>query len=311
MPSSITHAYIAMNVYDKLDKNIQRKLLNKLEDYKTYSQGPDVFYFYHILFPITKKSRSVMNLGRTIHNHKVNKLFIDMTKQVKSTKNTDQFIFLIGWLTHYIADSTMHPYIEYLSKKLEKKHLSKKDNHFLIETYLDNYYIRKKEKIDYPKYRVDKFCFNTSPNQEVINLLNKSMKNIFHEKEIGYYYFKSLKQMKSFFYFLRFDPYAIKKKFYELANIFTKRIFRDVRYLSYNFPLNHDEFLNLNHQKWYYLENKEITSTKSIIDLYEEVVNKASLKIKDLYDYIYNNKKIDLESLFENKSYGTGLTLNE
>ena len=165
MPSSITHAYIAMNVYDKLDKNIQRKLLNRLEDYKTYSQGPDVFYFYHILFPITKKSRSVMNLGRTIHNHKVNKLFIDMTKQVKSTKNTDQFIFLIGWLTHYIADSTMHPYIEYLAKKLENKHLSKKDNHFLIETYLDNYYIRKKEKIDYPKYRVDKFCFNTSPNQ--------------------------------------------------------------------------------------------------------------------------------------------------
>ena len=60
-----------------------------------------------------------------------------------------------------------------------------------------------------------------------------------------------------------------------------------------------------------YLENEEITSTKSIIDLYEEVVNKTSLKIKDLYDYIYNNKKIDLESLFENKSYGTGLTLNE
>ena len=49
MPSSITHAYIAMNVYDKLDKNIQRKLLNRLEDYKTYSQGPDVFYFYHML----------------------------------------------------------------------------------------------------------------------------------------------------------------------------------------------------------------------------------------------------------------------
>ena len=82
------------------------------------------------------------------------------------------------------------------------------------ETYLDNYYIRKKEKIDYKKYRVDKFCFNTSPNQEVINLLNKSMKNIFKEKEMGYYYFKALKQMKFFFYFLRFDPYAIKKKFY-------------------------------------------------------------------------------------------------
>ena len=50
MPSSITHAYIAMDVYDNLDKNIQKKLLNKLENYKTYSQGPDVFYFYHILF---------------------------------------------------------------------------------------------------------------------------------------------------------------------------------------------------------------------------------------------------------------------
>ena len=52
MPSSITHAYLAEDVFKRLDKDIQTKI--NLENFKTYSEGPDVFYFYHLMIPITK-----------------------------------------------------------------------------------------------------------------------------------------------------------------------------------------------------------------------------------------------------------------
>ena len=49
MPSSITHAYVACDIYEKLDYKIKKKIPKMyLEDYKTYAQGPDIYYFYHI-----------------------------------------------------------------------------------------------------------------------------------------------------------------------------------------------------------------------------------------------------------------------
>ena len=47
----------------------------------------------------------------------------------------------------------------------------------------------------------------------------------------------------------------------------------------------------------------------SFIDLYLEVVNKTKEMVEVLYDYIYEDKEVNLEKLFKNKSYGTGLIL--
>ncbi len=309
MPSSITHAYLAIDIFNNLDKKV--KNIVNLEDYKTYSQGPDIFYFYHIVFPFTKKARTIQDLGRTIHHEKTNDFFLSLTKQVKSTKNINQFNYLVGLFTHYMADSTIHPYVEYKAELLNKKFLERKDNHFFLETYFDNYYISK-HNLDYKKFKGYNFCFNAKKNLDVINLLNKSIENVFDIKNIGTYYYKSLQEMKLFFKVFRYDPYKIKRYIYNILNVITKRCFRDIRYLSYNFPLDKTiDYLNLNHVPWHYLDNKNITSNKSIIDLYDEVVNKTVIKINLLYDYIFNNKEVDLDLLFENLSYGTGLPLNK
>ena len=54
MPSSITHAYLAEDVFKRLDKDIQTKI--NLENFKTYSEGPDIFYFYHLMMYRLPKS---------------------------------------------------------------------------------------------------------------------------------------------------------------------------------------------------------------------------------------------------------------
>lgn len=311
MPSSITHAYIAKDVYKILDQKIKTKFkANYLEDYKTYAQGADIFYFYNIILPISKKSRDIIRFGHYLHNNKVNELFINLCNKVKYSQDINQFIFLCGLATHYQADSIIHPYINYKSTIMKKKNLTKRDVHFILETYLDNYFINRNEKIKYKKFKVHEFCFNLEKKEAVINLLNTSMKEVFNKENMGEYYFKSLKDMKNFFKYLRYDPLAIKKYLYKIINILASRCFRDVRYLSYNFELNrNDNYLNLNNKVWYNLDGKGLKSNENILELYDKVVNKTKYMIEKLYGYVYENSEIDLEKLFGNKSYGTGLEL--
>jgi len=311
MPSSITHAYLAQDIFKRLDKKIINKLgFNALENYKTYAQGPDILYFYNIVFPITKKSRDIIKLGSTCHNEKVNELFVNLSIKVKLSKDYSEFLFLIGLLTHYIADTTIHPFVNYQASQLVQKHLTIKDNHFIMETYLDNYLINKREKVDYKTFKVHQFCFNLERNNRIVLLLNESFREIFGIKRVGNAYFKALKDMKSFFFWFRYDPYKFKRNFYDKFNKLAKRVFRDVRYLSYNFPLYNDDFyLNLSNNKWFNILDKTQKSNLSFPELYDEVVLNSIEKIELLYQYIFEKKKIDLEKLFENKSYGTGLKI--
>lgn len=307
MPSSITHAYIAKDIYKILDKRVKNIFeLNDLDKYIIYSEGPDIFYFYNIFFPITKNSRDIIKLGHYIHNNKVNELFINLTNKVKLSKNKEEFLFLIGLLTHYISDSTIHPYINYKASLENKK---RRDVHFKLETYIDNYMINKYENINYKKYKCYEI-FKLKENKYVEELLNLSFKEVFNKERIGFYYFKSLKHMKLFFKLFRYDPIGFKRIFYVILNPFAKLIFRDIKYLSYNFNLDKDkEYLNLNHKKWFNIDNKDIKSNDSFIDLYNQVTVKTSNIILKLYEYIYEDKEINLENLFGNKSYSNGLLL--
>ncbi len=310
MPSSITHAYLAKDIYQKLDNKIKKQI--NLESYKTYSQGLDVLYFYHIFLPITKKSRDIIKLGRLVHNQKTNDLLINLTKNVKKSQNKEKFTYLVGLVTHYLADSTMHPFINYQASLLVRKNLNLKDNHFIMETYLDNYLIKEKEKIDYRKFKGYNFCFNAKENREIKDLLNESFKEVFKKDNIGIYYFKSLKQMKFFFHYLRYDPYKIKYIIYQIINPLARLFFRDIRYLSYNFKLDRDNlYLNNNHDNWFNIDNKKLFRNSSFFDLYEEVIGKGVKVIESLYDYIFLEQEIDLEKLFENKSYANGLVLKK
>ncbi len=310
MPSTVTHAYIAKDVYKKLDKKITRKITNEnYNELLMFSSGFDILYFYKILS--IKPYNTVTKLGATAHHSKTNEFLINLTNQIKETKNISQFMYLMGLLTHYAADSTIHPYINYKAKTITKKHFTMRDAHFQIETYLDNYFIKNRENIDYKKYKIYEELFKVERNEDIVNLLNKAFKEVFQEDNIGEYFYKAISDMKNFFHFLRYDPTGLKRKFYNFANIFASRLFRDVRYLSYNFPLDNDNFyLNLEHAEWFNLKNANSKSKKSFLELYDEVIDKASNIIEKTYEYIFEDKKVDLEKLFENKSYGDGIPLN-
>ena len=110
MPSTITHAYIGLDTLKKLNDKPKEIINNRIDNYKVYCQNMDVSYFYHILLLF---NNNVMDLGHRFHREKVFDSFNLLINDNKKNKDLELFTFISGLLTHYIADSTIHPYINY------------------------------------------------------------------------------------------------------------------------------------------------------------------------------------------------------
>ena len=306
MPSTITHKYIGIDTIKKLNKKPKNILTKHINNFKIYCQSTDVLYFYHIFL---LKGNDIQKLGHDFHAKNVFKSFNYLIKLNKENKNEELFTLISGLITHYKADSIMHPYINYLSQ--DKNKLHHQDKHFEIETYLDNYFVKKYERLDPKKHKHYKLVFNYTKEDIIIESLNKMFKDVFNKKNIGNIYYKALNEMKLVFKYARCDRTGIKKTIYKLID-FNPFKLRRTKYLSYHFELNNDNYyLNLENKEWYNLKDKTKRSNKSFLDLYEDVIKESSDIINELYLYIFENKNVDLYKLIGNYSYSTGLLIKE
>ena len=305
MPSSIVHAYIGLDTLDKLNNKPKNIIEKHIDNYKVYCQNMDALYFYHILLLFNNK---VQSLGHRIHHEKTNEFFKILIDDNKKNKDLELFTFISGLITHYQADSTIHPFINYLSRSKSKTEI--KNKHFMIETYLDNYFIKERMHINPKKYNNTKFVFNYHKSNIVEDEITKVYSKLYNYPNMGKKYYKGLRDMKFVFNYIRYDKYGIKKTIYKIIDLNPFKRIPRVRYLSYNFDLDKiDNFLNSEHNKWYNIDKKELVSNQSFMNLYQDVINKSSYTINELYEYIFNNKKIDINKLIGNLSYSNGLQL--
>lgn len=306
MPSTITHSYIGIDTIQKLQKKPNELLSKHLNNFKVYCQSTDILYFYHILL---LKSNKIQKLGHDFHNNHVYKSFEYLIKLNKQNKNEELFTFISGLITHYKADSIMHPFINYLSNNTNK--IQHQDKHFEIETYLDNYFVKKYEKTNHKTNKHYKLVFNYKKEDIIIDSINKMFNEIFQINNVGKKYYKALKEMNFVFKYIRHDKTGLKKLLLKLIDINPFKI-RKTEYLSYHFDLTNDNYyLNLEKREWYNIKRKSLKSNKSFLELYEDVTNEASNIINELYLYIFEDKRIDLYKLIGNNSYSSGLPIKE
>lgn len=301
MPSTITHAFIGLDTINKLNNKPKNIINNHIDNYKIYCQNMDILYFYHIFL---LKSNKIQNLGHDFHREHVFDSFKLLIDDNKSNHDLELFTFIAGLITHYQADTTMHPYINYLVNSSKGNKFSK---HFEIETYIDNYFVNARLSKDYKNYNNTQFVFNYTEEDIIKKELDKLFLKLFNYPNAGKKYYRALKEMKFVYDYIRYDKYGIKKKLYQIIDLNPFNIVR-TKYLSYHFDLDNDEYyLNLNHEKWM---NNDIESTKSFLDLYEDVLINSSDIINELYEYIFNNKDVNVKKLVKNRHYGTGLEIS-
>lgn len=310
MPATVVHAYFAQDLNDILPKEIKNKLdVNRL---KTFGQSIDSLMFYN-LFSILP-GKKIRDFQKYFHTNKTQDFFVNLINYIKEndyTEDIDVNSFLVGTICHYVLDSTVHPYIYYKTGYFNKndKGTYKYNNvHTFMETFLDNDMIKRRESINPYKFNISKFSFDTSKfSNELKDTIKYTFKETFDVDNMDQIYYKSLKQMRNSIFIFRQDRYGIKKFFYKLADTFTsKRVFR-FEAISYHYPLNdRHNFLNENHKLWRNPCDYSLISEESFLDLYLRALKLAKVMICASFDYI-NGKDIELEKVFVNKSYITGL----
>ena len=149
MPSSMTHTYFGLDVYNKLNTQSKEKISNSLEYFKLFSQGSDPFMFYNFL--LGKKAKMYSDVQGIIHTKKTREFFITTIKYIHEnnlSNNPDVMAYLYGYICHYFLDLYTHPFIYYKSGKFKKedKNTYKYNGlHQTIEYAIDLYFINKND----------------------------------------------------------------------------------------------------------------------------------------------------------------------
>jgi hypothetical protein len=312
MPATITHSFFAKDVYDILPKDIKNSL--DISRTKMFAQSTDSLMFYN-LFSILpgKKIRHFQNY---FHTHQSQEFFINLLRFIHDNKikDKDVYSFLVGFICHYALDSTLHPYIVYKTGMFikGKPNTYKYNNvHTFMETFIDNDMVRRREKINPYRFNLSRYCFDIYPfSANLDKAINYTFYNTFQIKDLAKLYYKSLKQMRYSLRIFRKDVYGIKKNIYKLIDTFTTRGCFRFEAVSYHYPLeDRHNFLNSNHNMWRNPVQYDLTSTESFVDLYLKAIKFAKVLICASFDYL-NDKDIDLEQIFTNLNYVTGLDCN-
>lgn len=313
MPATITHAYFAKDVFDILPSNIKNTI--DCSRIKMFGQSMDSLMFYN-LFSIMP-GKKIRKFCGEFHRNKSQEYFVNLIKYIKDNElynDMDVCSYLAGMICHYVLDSTIHPYIIYKTGVFDKKNKNTyiyNHVHEFMEVFIDNDMVRRREKTNPYKFRLDKFCFNTRSFSDYLDAcINDSFNKTFGIKKMSKIYYKSLKQMKWALLLFRRDVYGIKKFFYKLIDTFTtKRTFR-FECISYHYTLeDRHNYLNSDHKTWRNPTSYNMTSDESFVDLYVKSIKAAKVLICASFDYI-TGKNIELEKIFTNTSYVTGLNCN-
>lgn len=315
MAGTLTHAYFSLDLYDKLSIRSKELLIDKKDDLKVFSQNTDVLFFYNLLN--LKKGKKIRKFGIYTQKAKTFEFFSTLINYIKYNDhqyNPQVIAYLYGMISHYVLDSTIHPYIIY------KTGVYKKDNkdtykynmlHEEIETYIDNYMVSIKEKIKPSKFKCHKFCFNIKEfDKDLIEVIDFTYKEVYGIEHFSKYYLKAIKQMKFFYKVFRYDPIGIKKIFYNIVDLICPKSILRKSPLSYNMK-SKKEYLNLDHNRWYNPTNKRIKSNQSVIELYSNSLSKAIYMINEINQFFYYDKEINLKQVVGNLSYVHGLDLSK
>lgn len=150
MPNALTHSYIAEQTFLALPKSVQDAVRPYRRLYDLGCLGPDLLMGLVFNDDFDKK-----NAGERLHTEFVYAGFkngADYCREHPSDRAV--YAYLLGSLTHYAADSTIHPYVyEYVEHRMRQKFdpILNGCLHTIVETEMDVYvghYFLKGKKAD-------------------------------------------------------------------------------------------------------------------------------------------------------------------
>ena len=106
MPTTFTHDWFGKKVYQKMPQEMRRLVKAHGELYRIGQHGPDVLFYYGF-----GKNR-VNRHGVRLHDEAAAPFFERGAYLVKEQQDDALLAYLLGFVCHFMLDSTCHPYID-------------------------------------------------------------------------------------------------------------------------------------------------------------------------------------------------------
>ena len=237
MPSAITHQLIAEEAVRLLPDGLQHIIERAPDEYYLGCQGPDMFFFYRI------GCRSEYNLGKFLHRHKVYEVFRLFARLLSGEQNADLprfseedrtriFAYILGYLAHYAADSTFHPFVyNYMAKEGSAKRI-----HQLIENDWDVHFLHKFRGREAEKFRCAFSPKKVAASGAVARLYACLAEELGREEVKRSKFNAGLRNFWRYLVFFHGKCYSAQRRWAK-----TERFFRTKPYLSCLYPRRHPD----------------------------------------------------------------------
>jgi hypothetical protein len=298
MPSIVTHHIFAKDISKKVN-------FNENDIYLLFAQSHD-----YLLYNFNKHIRF---LGHTGHIFKTQDYLLNIIDYIKTNhleENKELLSYLYGSITHYILDSTIHPYIFYKTGIYSRKNkaLRKyKGMHRVMERNIDGILYQRRYKRKYCTLNISKDIIKKPIfSEELKKCIDYAYEKTYKVKNLANIYIKSIKEAKILFRTTNYDRLGIKKVIYALND---KLFGFNITCISNHIKLNH-MYMNNEKKEWYHPCTKE-ENDQSFDELYQMSAIKCTDTIKIVDLYLKDKVNIDkLKKAIPNISYTTGLDLS-
>lgn len=299
MPALTTHKIFA----EQISKNIDKNLID-LNTFFMFSQSHDILFYY-----FGKNKKKYKNIGKNGHHTKTKEFIITIIDYIKNNNlqnNKQCMSYLLGTLTHYYLDSTLHPYIFYKTGVYRNNYKTKKykGKHNLFERQLDSKIYEKTYKKIYKKSKIEKEIIpKVILDKKTLKLIDIVYSKTYDVNNISKIIIKSYKTMRLFHKFFVNDKLGIKAKIYSIID----KIFNTSLQPYSTSIKNNNIKLNIK-KEWNHPSILEKKYNTSLNDLLNYAKKECLDTITETIKYI-NNEREDLNSIIKDIDYSTGLEI--
>jgi len=294
MPSHVVHDQLYLDVYNRFPHRIKQKFKDIWSKHKILAQGHDLLYFYMALNPL--QIPTILKHIGVLEDKDIQGLAVNYIGSTR--KHSDESkAFLYGYLAHHFSDARLHPLIIYESGDF-KNDVDSADDHFLLESMLDAYMLKKSGE-NPQRFKIHNLVPNNmSLSRKTRKIINHSFKKTYDISNLDTIFAEYNKNARLFLTYFRHDPKGIKKKLFKALDLIVGKLFR-FSMLPYNYdgteaikhlnndnqplphPLDGKNISDKSFDELYAISVKEITDMLTLLD--EAIDDKAyEQEIRDL-----------------------------
>ncbi len=310
------------------DGRLKKAVLDKRGVYQLGLQGPDIF-FYNL--PMLRFS-DCRNVGSVMHDHRVNRFFqcylaaMDGLAVSDPDESECAEAYLAGYISHYIADSIIHPYIygriNYNPEIDEKLYMGV---HGQLESDIDAILLMKFEHLKPSEFsRADTVEFDGKDLGFLSEFLAECINKTFYSDLPGKGYHITAADVSRSVRSVRIENRLLADRKGIKKSIVSKleRIYPGYPIVSGMFTTDtivnsETKALNLDHEQWVDPWDTSIRSSASLPDLYKETVKKTDEVMTltaELFETglpLADEDKIVLLDELGNRSFHSGLDVKD